>query len=150
MTNKYWDFVEPVWDKISIYGDTETFLTQFSAATKKQQILFASHWTQSEIMNGGLAQFFSNDTGILAPEAATAFEVLGMPKCADILRQSMRFFGVPYPRERMIRKQKLALFYKEFGENAIPILDLEDAMATEIEDENGGFWDAADVYADNL
>ncbi|QQZ28937.1 hypothetical protein HMY34_09310 [Thiothrix subterranea] len=37
-------------------------------------------------MNGGLGQFFSNDTGILAPEAAIAFEKLRMPNCADILR----------------------------------------------------------------
>jgi hypothetical protein len=77
---------EPVWDRISIYDGDETFIHQFAEATEKQKILFSLHWVQSEIMNDGLGQFFSNDTGILAPEAAIAFEKLRMPNCADILR----------------------------------------------------------------
>ncbi|WP_369973953.1 DUF4375 domain-containing protein [Polaromonas sp. SP1] len=32
--------------------------------------LFAVHWCQSEICNGGFMQFFANSTGVLAPEVA--------------------------------------------------------------------------------
>ena len=92
-------------------------------------------------MNGGLGQFFSNHTGVLAPEAATAFEKLGMPNCARILRSSMQFFGAAYPRDRSIREQVFDTFHEQFGEEAIPLLELEDAMAVQIEEENGGFWD---------
>jgi Domain of unknown function (DUF4375) len=148
MSDEYWKVVEPVWDKISIYDGGDTFLRQFSEATEKQQVLFAAHWAQSEIMNGGLGQFFANSTGVLAPEAAVAFEQLGMPKCANILRTSMQFFGVPYPRDRSTREQTFEAFWKEFGEEAIPLLELEDAMAVEIEQDNGGFWDAANKYAE--
>lgn len=147
MSDKYWKLVEPVWDRISIYDGDEKFLLQFAEATEEQKVLFASHWTQSEIMNGGLGQFFTNDTGVLAPEAAIAFERLGMPNCADILRRSMHFFGTPYPRDRSTREQKFESFHKQFGEDAIPLLDLEDVVAVEIEEENGGFWKAANRYA---
>ncbi len=147
MSNKYWQFIMPVWDKVSIYDGGEAFLHQFSETTEKQKVLLPAHWAQSEILNGGLGQFFSNDTGVLAPEAATAFEKLGMPNCADILRQSMQFFGMPYPRDRLTREQKFKAFYAQFGDEAIPLLELEDAMAVEIEEENGGFWDAANKFA---
>ncbi len=143
MSDKYWQFIEPIWDRISIYDGDETFLGQFAEATEKQKVLFSSHWAQSEIMNGGLGQFFSNNTGVLAPEAATAFEKLGMPKCADILRKSMQFFGTAYPRDRLTREQIFESFREQFGEKVIPLLELEDAMAAEIEEENGGYWDAA-------
>jgi len=109
--------------------------------------LFASHWAQSEIMNGGLGQFYSNPTGILAPEAVVAFQQLGMNKCASVLSESMKFFGKEYPRLRSIRESTFENFYEKNGEDAIPILKEEDEMATEIEDDNGGFWDRADIYA---
>ena len=99
-------------------------------------------------MNGGLGQFFSNSTGVLAPEAAEAFEELGMPNCARILRLSMQFFGECYPRDRSEREQAFAAFHSEFGDYAIPLREMEYAMATEIEEENGGFWNAANTYSE--
>jgi hypothetical protein len=39
------------------------FVDVFQKLTDKQKVLFASHWAQSEIMNGGLGQFFANKTG---------------------------------------------------------------------------------------
>lgn len=99
------------------------------------------------MMFSRLGQFFANNTGVLAPEAVTAFEQLGMPKTANMLRASIQFFGTPYPRDRVIREQRIELFHEQFGEDAIPLLELEDSMAVEIEEENGGFWHAANNYA---
>ena len=147
MSSGYWKYVEPIWDSISIYDGDEVFLRAFNEVTEKQRVLFAAHWAQSEIMNGGLGQFFTNSTGVLAPEAVEAFNSLGMPKCASILSEAMKFFGENYPRERSAREETFQRFYEEFGGDAIPVLEYEDAMATEIEEENGGFWEAADKYA---
>lgn len=147
MSDDYWRFVEPIWDSVSIYDGGDIFLQGFNEATEKQKVLFATHWTQSEIMNGGLGQFFSNSTGVLAPETVEGFKKLGMPKCASILSEAMKFFGENYPRERAIRNSVLDYFYEQCGVEAIPMLEQEDAMAIEIEVENGGFWDAANNYA---
>lgn len=147
MSDDYWIYLDPIWDSVSIYDGEDIFLKRFNTITEKQKVLFATHWAQSEIMNGGLGQFFSNSTGVLAPEAVEGFKKLGMPNCASILSEAMNFFGEHYPRERSARENVIEGFYKEFGKKAIPMLELEDAMAIEIEEENGGFWDAANNYA---
>ncbi len=147
MDNSYWKFVEPIWDTVSIYDGGNIFLEQFNQATKKQKTLFASHWTQSEIMNGGLGQFFSNPTGVLAPEAVEAFKEIGMPICSKTITKAMEFFGEKYPREREIREEIFENYYKNNGEESIPLEELEDIMATELEGENGGFEQAANKYA---
>ena len=147
MADEYWDVVEAIWDEVSIYGSPEEFLSQFEKLSEKQKVLFSTHWTQSEIMNGGLSQFFSNPTGILAPEAVWGFEKLGMYKCAEVLSEAMKFFGREYPRLRAQRENAFELFYEENGDEAIPLLKEEDEMATEIEDDNGGYWGTADNYA---
>jgi len=147
MSDSYWRFVEPIWDSVSIYDGGEVFLREFNKATDKQKTLFAAHWAQSEIMNGGLGQFFTNSTGVLAPEAITAFEAMGMPKCASILAEAMKFFGDSYPRNLTAREETFESFYEKFGEDEVPIEEQEDAMAIEIEDENGGFEEAANNYA---
>ena len=147
MSDSYWRFVKPIWDTVSIYDGAEVFLSEFNKASEKQKNLFAVHWAQSEIMNGGLGQFFSNSTGVLAPEAVKGFIAIGMPKCSSILSDAMRFFGETYPRESSVRENTFNDFYELHGEKGIPIEEYEDLMATEIEDENGGFEDAADKYA---
>ncbi|WP_164468170.1 DMP19 family protein [Caulobacter vibrioides] len=45
------------------------FLAGFSAVPTPSKHLLATHWLQSEVHNGGFSQFFSNSTGVLAPEA---------------------------------------------------------------------------------
>jgi hypothetical protein len=147
MSIDYKTLVEPVWDKISIYDGPEKVLLEFGKAPQKSRTLFAAHWAQSEIMNGGLGQFFSNSTGVLAPEAVEAFRELGMPRCASILSDSMRFFGETYPRDRTKREQIFERFFEENGEDTDLVLEQEDAMAAAIEEENGGFKEAADRYA---
>src|SRR5687767_13179443 len=61
----YWSLVEPVWETISIYHTPDIFLTQFNSASLASRTLFAAHWCQSEVRNGGFHQFFGNSTGVL-------------------------------------------------------------------------------------
>ena len=149
MHEEYWKLVEPIWDKISVSDEPEKFLQDFGKAPESPRLLYAAHWTQSEAMNGGLAQFFDNPTGILAPEAVEAFRSIGMPQTAAVLLAAMAFFGDPYPRDRATRQEVFERFYEEEGEDAIPLLEQEDQFAELIEEENGGFWDAADRFAAN-
>lgn len=147
MSDSYWTLVKPVWDEVSIYDGADAFLRDFDKVPRKAGVLLASHWTQSEIMVGGLGGFFSNPTGVLAPEAVEAFLALGMPRCAALLSEAMRFFGEPYPREQIDRVVVFERFHEEQGEGAIPMREQEDAIAVEIEQENGGFENAADRFA---
>ena len=50
----YWQVVETIWDVISIYDGPEIFLKQFSTVSPEKGHLFAAHWCQSEVCNGGL------------------------------------------------------------------------------------------------
>jgi hypothetical protein len=147
MEESYWKYVEPIWDSVSIYNGGDVFIEQFSKLTEKQKVLFSSHWAQAEILNGGLGQFFSNSTGVLAPEAADALIKLGMPKSAQAIKDAMLFFGKPYPRERSFRENAFEEFFVKFGENSIPMEEQENIVAEEIEEENGGFEIAANLFA---
>ena len=147
MVESYWKYVEPIWDSVSIYDGGEFFVEQFSKLTEKQKVLFSSHWAQSEILNGGLGQFFSNSTGVLAPEAVEALIKLGMPKSAQAIKNAMLFFGEPYPRERSLRENAFEAFFEKYGESAIPMEEQENIVAEELEEENGGFEVAANLFA---
>jgi hypothetical protein len=104
---RYWSVIEPVWDTIDIYGSPALFLKQFRAVTLVAGHLFAAHWCQSEVCNGGFHQFFFNSTGVLAPEARAGYLAIGLSEWAQMLDEAMSFFGVPYPREHDKRITKL-------------------------------------------
>jgi hypothetical protein len=69
--------------------------------------LFAVLWCDPEVCNGGFHQFFSNPTGILAPEAAAGFRAVGLHECAELLDLAIRQFGEPYPRDQSARDNRL-------------------------------------------
>ena len=143
----YWSLVDKIWDDISIYDGPEIFLSQFKSAPEVHRNLFAAHWCQSEVWNGGLHQFFSNSTGVLAPEAAAAFTILQMPELSAVLLEAMQWFGPQYPRAREIREGTLAAFAAENPDDWDPFNELDDRFYDLIETENRGFVAAADAYA---
>src|SRR6516225_8744132 len=95
---RYWSVIEPFWLPLnaSWHRGPEVFLAAFAQVPSKVGDLYAAHWCQSEVCNGGFHQFFSNTTGLLAPEAWIGFRNLGISPWADLLRQAMAFFGTPY------------------------------------------------------
>ncbi|TDK18456.1 DUF4375 domain-containing protein [Luteimonas aestuarii] len=144
----YWDLVDPIWEKVSIYDGGDIFLRQYNASPEASRILFAAHWTQSEVRNGGFNQYFSNSTGVLAPEAVVAFRALGMPQSAAAIEQAMAFFDSPYPRERNERQEALDAAWEASGdEDYEPFTDIDDLFFELLDTENGGFAAAADMYA---
>jgi hypothetical protein len=130
---------------ISIYEGPDVFLTEFASASKQNQVLFAAYWFQAEVLNGGLHQFFNNDTGVLAPEAADAIRLLGLPKLAAAVDSAMQWFGKAYPRERALRQKALT----RHGEGNDPFGSLEDLVVECIYEENGGLERSALAYIQN-
>jgi hypothetical protein len=92
--------LEPFWKTVSIYEGPAVFCEQFDRLPREIGVLFAAHWLNSEVCNGGFHQFFSNPTGVLAPEAHTAFRALELEQAAAIIQQAISFFGPDYPREQ--------------------------------------------------
>lgn len=141
----YWSVVETVWETISIYDGEKVFQSQYAQAPLIARHLFASHWCQSEVRNGGLRQFFTNRTGVLAPEAIEAFEAIGMPEISKILKKAVKLFGTPYPRAKTARAKLICGSNKaEFNKK---LNELDDKFFSYLSFENGGYENAADSYA---
>jgi uncharacterized protein DUF4375 len=144
----YWDLVYPIWDAVSIYNGPDVFLQQYAASPETARVLFAAHWCQSEICNGGFDQFFSNDTGVLAPEGVEAFRKIGMPQIAALIEQAMSALGPAYPRDRGEREDAIDTAWDACGNRESgPFGHLDELFFVLIETENDGFRAAADAYA---
>lgn len=140
----YWDKVEPFWEAIDIYEGPDVFRQTFSTAPKEVGLLFAAHFCQSEVCNGGLDQFFWNSTGVLAPEAVEGFREIGQIQIANLLEAAMNLVASPYPRDREERQALLSQVPKE----ALDALDK--TFFVLIDSEEGGFQAAADRYVERL
>jgi hypothetical protein len=89
----YWKVVEPFWYLINIYYGPEVFRSKYDSAPKISGLIFAAHFCQSEVCNGGFGQFFSNSTGVLAPEAVEGFRQIGQPQVAAVVESAMELLG---------------------------------------------------------
>jgi hypothetical protein len=143
----YWQAIEPIWDVISIYDGPDVFLAQFRSVIPQLGHLFAAHWCQSEVCNGGFHQFFWNSTGVLAPEAVNGFIALGLPDCAAIIKDAMAFFGPNYPREQSKRIEVLnQLSQGGFAEEYL-FKELDDRFFVALGERSERFCGLADDYA---
>ena len=150
----YWCVLDPIWDRIDI--DTpDTFAKTFSAVPRSVGLLYAAHFCQSEVCNGGFTQFFWNSTGVLAPEAVEGFEAIGQPHVADVLQRAMNMLGSPFRRDRAARWSALnALRNKQPRSAENPRYKNIDSFRTLEREfyslhasEAGGFENAANAYA---
>jgi hypothetical protein len=103
----YWNHIEEAFERVSIYDGEEAWLSGLKAYPEYIQELLAAHWTMSEVLNGGLGQYFQNSTGVVAPEAIEGFTRIGQLEVANILKAAMAYFGTEYPRDREIRGKLL-------------------------------------------
>jgi hypothetical protein len=141
----YWTLVEPVWLPLnrSWDGGPERFVRRFRRVRPEAGHLYAAHWCQSEVLNGGFHQFFSNTTGLLAPEALEGFRAIGAVEWAQILAEAMKHFGTPYPRDRGDREEILPMRQRRAREEWDPFCELDERFY-----EWADNWeDAANAYA---
>lgn len=110
----YMKLLEPYWDTVGGIEDPNEFLEQFAKLEPGIRDLYAIQMCEFEVCNGGFDQFFSNPTGILAPEAVLGFQRVGLIDCAKLLEEAMNVFGSPYPREQEVRSDKLDALNAEF------------------------------------
>ena len=143
----YWSVLEPAWNAVSIYDGAARFQREFATISTKACNLLAAHWCQSEVCNGGFHQFFTNSTGVLAPEAVEAFRVLGMPELARVVAQAMLWFGPLYPRDQSTRQAALSGFAAGDPKASSPFEQLDTSFYRLLDSESGGFYRAADEYA---
>lgn len=145
----YWLLVEAVWLPLNLSWDDgpEGFLRQFRMVQPRVGHLYAAHWCQSEVRNGGFYQFFWNTTGLLAPEALDGFRAVGITEWSAILAEAMEFFGHPYPRERAAR-QKLLPGHNGKHSGRYPFDALNERFYAWLRAEPDPWHCAADQYAE--
>src|SRR5271165_4398088 len=153
----YWNAIDPIWDDIDI-DSAESFLQTFGTVPRELGLLYAAHFCQSELCNGGFTQFFWNSTGVLAPEAVEGFVAIGQLKVADVVGRAMAMLGASYSRDRTARWAALDQLLTRadrpasgLGYGGYKNIDLfrplEDDFYSLLATEAGGFESAADQYA---
>ncbi|WP_298123672.1 DUF4375 domain-containing protein [Brevundimonas sp.] len=139
-----------------IYDGPEIYLGDVAQMPTAALLLFACHWTQSEIQNGGLAQYFFNSTAVVAPDAVDGFRALHMLEAAEVLQQAMMVFGSPFPRDRDERLRPFNLPEIEDGRVAFRAFAsatddqfraLDDRFWSLMADPHEGFLAKANSYA---
>jgi hypothetical protein len=142
--------IEPIWNSVSLCDGPEEFLQQFASLRPEVGHLFAAHWCQSEVCNGGFHQFFYNWTGVLAPAALAGFRAIGLHDWAEILNESMHFFGTSYPRDQSARRAMLDRV--PIGDNgeSNPLDQLDNRFYDWLNAEPDRFEKAADEYARSI
>src|SRR5688572_19471184 len=95
--------MEPYWKKIDLTASPTKVSRALESFPIEMRHLMASWLCRSEVENGGFAQFFSNSSGVLAPEAAEAFKALKLGPAAKLVQRAMARLGDSYPRSRRER-----------------------------------------------
>jgi hypothetical protein len=124
--------IDRVYDRIASHG--------FESLTPSERASFGLTWLYRETYNGGLDQFFFNDSGKLASDALRGLEMVGAPITAGILRRAMSVFpNSTVPPEQNDRREFLCNVLTpdqekllddlttEFYKNAEPVAELLDA-----------------------
>jgi len=143
----YWDVIKPHWKRVTIYDGSDPFLREYARTPEAARNLLSAHWCQSEVCNGGLHQFFSNPTGVLAPEAAVGYDAIGLPGLGSVVQRAMLFFGRAYPRAQQERQQALQGHAQVHPDAWDPFEKLNHEFFDLLNQESGGWTQAADRYA---
>lgn len=147
--DRYWKLIEPHWDPLVdtwSHGPGE-FLLASRTVSRTVVNLFAAHWCQSEVNNGGFHQFFYNTTGLLAPEAVEGFSAIGLLEWSALLSEAMGYFATPYPRERATRLNRLPMADGRKRAEWDPFVALDDRFYGSADAERLRWERAADAYA---
>jgi hypothetical protein len=144
----YRPLIRPIYDSLTDAWElgVPVFLERYHKLPVEVAHLYAAYWCQAEVCNGGFCQFFSNPTGLLAPEALEAFRAIGLREWAEILEEAMSFFGEKYPRERGKREKVLEKHVEKYGD-ADPFAKLDDRFYKWLHAKPDRWELAADKYA---
>jgi hypothetical protein len=108
------------------------------------QLLQATAYGHSDIWNGGFHQFFTNGTGIFAPEMVEFFERIGRASAARTLKMAIEVFDEPFPRSQVARNQFLPPPSSRNRRDWDPFYEMDGVMYNCLPDDGESF----DVVAD--
>ncbi len=133
-------WIDRIFERIESHG--------FESLTLSERASFGLSWLYIETYNGGLHQFFFNDSGRLASDALRGLEMVGAPATASILRRAMSVFpGGVVPREQPDRRKflchvlapeqekLLGELTTEFYQSSEPVADLLNAYVKQHREE---------------
>jgi hypothetical protein len=145
----YWGYIEEAYDDFCEVEDRAAWLALAEKHSQWQCDLVAAHWLLAEVDNGGLMQFFLNDSGYVAPEAVAAFQRIGLPEAARAVSATMAVFGPEYPLDCAVRDKilrgKIGLS-PEAKDHALFKSGLFDQMEESLRRAGGGTFDG--IYAE--
>jgi hypothetical protein len=116
--------IEPLWDRVDIYGSWERYQATLRPFTSSQRHLFAIQWYRSEVNNGGHDQFFGNSTGIVWEHAVEGLQAIGLLEAATILKSASDRLGGA-SRDRMGREAQLEAAQADFEDVDDRFFELE-------------------------
>ncbi len=130
MAENYWNYIERAYDQVSIYDGADAFESGLKRFSPSVGDLLAAHWFLSEMSNGGIAQFFSNPTAVVAERAVLGFENLGLTGVAEALKRSIAKAGSSseMPPPELFEEEEKAI-YLIGGTKLDHIYDKMDAYA---------------------
>jgi hypothetical protein len=89
---------------------------------------------EREMLNGGVHQFFYNESGDRAPEVVVALREVGLSTHADAVSRGVASFGDPYPAENEARRAHLARARAANGGEWSGFDERLDALTGEVDD----------------
>lgn len=92
-----------------IYGSVADYEASLKGSSREQRLVFAVIWYISDVNTGGHHQFFWNSTGVVWPDAVSAFREVGLTDVAEILEEKARRLGGPPSRDREDRRRQADL-----------------------------------------
>jgi hypothetical protein len=95
--------METMWHSFDIDVPPSKFIKTWQRCRAEERNLYAISLCEAEVCNGGFHQFFSNQSVILAPETVEGYKTVGLKPYADLVKETMAFFGDPYPRAFKVR-----------------------------------------------
>jgi hypothetical protein len=120
--------IEPLWERVDIYGSWERYEATLRPFSKSQRHLFTIHWYRAEVNNGGHDQFFFNSTGIVWEHAVEGLGAVGLSDAASILKSASERLGGA-SRDRAKREAQLNAAQADFEDLDDLFFELEQTGA---------------------
>ena len=98
----YWAVIEPIWPDIHVKDE----LAHIARGTPGQRAIYATTLFAREVDNGGLAQFFSNSSGMYTKHVEEGLHLLGAHELLKTFLDAQRLFpGSAAPIDTELRRR---------------------------------------------
>lgn len=130
-----WAVIEPMWNDLRLDEEEERGMT--ASLTPGQRGLIAVDWLSKEVYNGGIHQFFTNSTGVLAHEALEGFRMMGAERYAELLGAVVALFpGGRVPKNQTERLAAVTAMpgkvrsraFEKFDETFYSLMEVDDPI----------------------